>query len=104
MISCGTRTCDKDNDMTIREFQHYYLLPLEVNLESFNPMDNEVIGIMKLNIIDALDIILNGETKIGILKINDEQRLTKNIDSNKIKIDPEKGKNAGSYKIKATLK
>ena len=74
MISCETRICDKDNGMIIREFQHYYLLPLEVDLESFNPMDNEVIGIMKLSIADAIDIILNGETKIGILKINGEEK------------------------------
>lgn len=70
MIQSGIRKCDIDNDMIIREFQHYFLLPLNIDLQDFNPNDDEVIGFVKLDIPTAIDIIVNNNTGIGSIKDN----------------------------------
>lgn len=74
MISSGIRKCDIDNNMIIREFQHYYILPLNIDLVDFQPTDDEVIGFVKLDIDTAIDIINNGSIGLATIKVNDEFR------------------------------
>lgn len=70
MIYSGTRKCDNDNNMIIREFQHFYLLPLNVTLQDFKPLDDEVIGFVKVNIDNVLNVINNNAITIGTLNAN----------------------------------
>lgn len=71
MIPSGIRKCDLDNNMVIREFQHYFLLPMNIDLQDFNSSDDEVIGFVKLDIPTAINIIVNSDTGIGTIKVND---------------------------------
>ena len=64
----GMRKCDVDNNMIIREFQHYYLLPLDVSINDLNIFDEEVKGFVKVNIDDALKILSDGISIIGTYK------------------------------------
>lgn len=72
MIKSGIRKCDTDNNMIIREFQHYYLLPMSIDLQDFDPDDDEVVGFVKLDIPTAIDILVNDTTGIGSMKVNGE--------------------------------
>lgn len=60
LIECGTRQCDMDNGMLIREFQHFYMLPLEVDLKDFKEDSEEVNGFVQMNVNDVLNMILYG--------------------------------------------
>ena len=71
LIKCGTRICNFDNDMIIREFQHYFLLPLNINIEDFKSIDDEVVGFVKLDIDSAIDILENNTTANAQLKVGD---------------------------------
>lgn len=65
MIPSGTRKCDIDNDMVIREFQYYYLLPLDIDLQDLNPNEDESVAFVKLNIDEALNVIINNQSAAG---------------------------------------
>lgn len=65
MIPSGIRKCDTDNNMTIREFQYYYLLPLDIDLQDLNPNEDESVAFVKMDIDAALDVIVNNQSAIG---------------------------------------
>lgn len=76
LIFINMRKCDKDNNMIIREFQYYYLLPLDIHLDLLKPQDKEVIGFITLDIDKALSIIKDNKISMGIIKINNEKKYT----------------------------
>lgn len=68
LILCGNRKCDMDNGMLIREFQYFYILPLNINLKDFKDSDRRK-GIVQMHIKDALNLMVfdygnQSETKI----------------------------------------
>ncbi|MCX4255250.1 MAG: NUDIX domain-containing protein, partial [Bacilli bacterium] len=65
MIPSGIRKCDTDNNMTIREFQYYYLLPLDIDLQDLNPNEDESVAFVKMDIDAALNVIVNNQSAIG---------------------------------------
>lgn len=72
IIQSGNRKCYIDNNMIIREFQHYFLLPMNVDLDNLNPQDDEVIGFVKLNIDGAINVLNNNANVNGYIKIGNE--------------------------------
>lgn len=74
MIQSGIRKCDTDNNMVIREFQYYYILPLNVDIEDFTVDNDEVIGFVKININEALDIVNSNGTALATIKTNGNLR------------------------------
>lgn len=65
MVPSGIRKCDTDNNMTIREFQYFYLLPLDIDLQDLNPNEDESIAFVKMDIDIALEVIINNQSAIG---------------------------------------
>lgn len=65
MIFCKNRKCDYDRGVLIREFQHYYLLPLAISLEDFHPKDEEALSFIQLNIDDARHILHHSTWRQG---------------------------------------
>lgn len=65
MIPSGIRKCDTDNNMAIREFQYYYLLPLDIDLQDLKPNEEESVAFVKMSIDEALNVILNNQSAIG---------------------------------------
>jgi len=57
LIKVGCRECDMDNNMLIREFQHFFILPLEVDLKDFKEDGKETLGFVQINLEDALNIL-----------------------------------------------
>ena len=74
MIQCGDRKCYIDNNMIIREFQHYFLLPMNIDLDNLNPQDDEVIGFVKLDIDGAINVLNNNANVTGYIKTKHEVR------------------------------
>ncbi len=74
MIPSGIRKCDMDNNMIIREFQYYYLLPLDIDLQDLKPNEEESVAFVKMDIDEALDVIVNNQSAIASISSNDNNR------------------------------
>lgn len=80
LIFCEARKCDRDNNMIIREFQKYYILPLDIYLKDFCPKDiEEIVGIVEIDFKDAMSAIYNNKTiNAKIIKDNNIADITIN--------------------------
>ena len=81
LIKCYTRNCDIDNGMVIREFQHYYILPLDIDINDLRMDNDEVIGFIEIDLENCENIIKNNSYSLGILKTSEEilkKKVTKN--------------------------
>ena len=67
--------------MVIREFQHYYILPLDIDINDLRMDNDEVIGFIEIDLENCENIIKNNSYSLGILKTSEEilkKKVTKN--------------------------
>lgn len=73
LVFCNKRKCDVDNNMIIREFQTFYILPLNIDISDFTPVDNEeVLGIVEMNFKDVMSVLYNNKKVNAKIKQNEE--------------------------------
>ncbi|ENU09788.1 NUDIX hydrolase [Acinetobacter calcoaceticus] len=78
LISIGIRqtACHIAENYIANEFQHIFLLPLNIDLSELKPKDNEIVGFVEASINDCIDLL---QQKINSIQIKKCMRVKENL-------------------------
>lgn len=78
LISIGIRqtACHIAENYIANEFQHIFLLPLNIELSELKPKDNEVVGFVEVQIYDCIDLL---QHKVNTIQIKQSIKIKEDL-------------------------